>query len=73
MKKILLTIAFALIVSIGFSQTVNPHTEKVHSYKKKNGTHVAGYTKTAPNHTTKDNYSHKGNTNPRTGKRGYKK
>jgi len=46
---------------------------RVHSYNKKNGNHVQTYRRTTPNHTTKDNYSHKGNTNPYTGKKGYKK
>ncbi len=46
---------------------------RVRTYHKKNGTAVQSYKRTSPNHTTKDNYSHKGNTNPYTGKRGYKK
>ncbi|MGP8216230.1 MAG: hypothetical protein ACLQQ4_11735 [Bacteroidia bacterium] len=46
---------------------------KVHSYNKKNGTHVDSYNRTKPNKTKTDNYSSKGNTNPYTGKKGYKK
>lgn len=41
-------------------------------YTKKDGTHVDGYMKTAPNSTEKDNFSTKGNTNPYTGKEGTK-
>jgi hypothetical protein len=48
-------------------------SEKVRGYRKKNGTTVHSYRKTTPNSTKKDNYSHKGNTNPYTGKKGYKK
>ncbi len=44
----------------------------VHSYVRRDGTYVQGHYRTAPNNTTVDNYSHKGNVNPYTGKRGYK-
>jgi hypothetical protein len=46
---------------------------KVHGYTKKDGTHVESYHRTKSDGTTKNNYSHKGNTNPYTGKKGTKK
>ena len=46
--------------------------EHVRGYTKKDGTHVDGYMKTAPNSTEKDNFSTRGNTNPYTGKEGTK-
>jgi outer membrane protein assembly factor BamE (lipoprotein component of BamABCDE complex) len=45
----------------------------VNGYTKKDGTYVAPYTRTSPNHTKSDNYSTKGNVNPYTGKEGTKK
>jgi hypothetical protein len=41
----------------------------VRGYTKKNGTHVQGYKRTAPNGTARDNYSTKGNVNPYTARR----
>ena len=49
------------------------HADHVNGYTKKDGTYVAPYERTAPNGTTSDNYSHEGNVNPYTGKKGYKK
>lgn len=45
----------------------------VRGYTKKNGTYVKPYYRTKSNKTRLDNWSHKGNTNPFTGKQGYKK
>ena len=69
----ILTFIAALFLSVSLSAQVNPHSTKVHSYNKKGGTHVQSYRRTTSNHTTKDNYSHKGNANPYTGKKGYSK
>jgi len=44
----------------------------VHGYIRKNGTYVAPYHATNPNHTRNDNYSTQGNVNPYTGKAGTK-
>ena len=44
----------------------------VRGYTKKDGTYVAPHERTAPNHTTLDNYSTKGNVNPYTGQPGTK-
>ena len=40
-------------------------------YTRSDGTVVQGHYRSRPNSTTLDNYSHKGNINPYTGKRGY--
>lgn len=40
-------------------------------YIRSDGTVVQGHYRSRPNSTTLDNYSHKGNINPYTGKRGY--
>lgn len=45
----------------------------VHGYYRRNGTYVQGYHRTVPNGTSYDNYSHAGNINPWTGKKGHKK
>lgn len=47
-------------------------SSKVHSYNKKDGTHVESYHRTKADKTERNNYSSKGNTNPYTGKKGYK-
>ena len=41
--------------------------------RRNNGTRVHSHERTMPNKTKKDNYSHSGNTNPNTGRKGYKK
>jgi hypothetical protein len=45
----------------------------VRGYSKRSGTYVMPHYRTSPNHTKYDNWSTKGNTNPYTGKKGYKK
>ena len=52
---------------------VNSQNHSIHGYTKKDGTHVAPSHATNPNSTRRDNYTHKGNTNPYTGKEGAKK
>ncbi len=86
MKKILLLIYFLSISSflLANSAYAKTHVQKsnsqcnsgevyVRGYTRKNGTHVHSYCRTAPNHTTCDNYSTKGNINPHTNKRGTKR
>ncbi len=46
------------------------HPVQVKGYTKKNGTYVHSYRRTAPNRTKQDNWSHKGNVNPDTGRAG---
>ena len=50
----------------GGSHSVRGHTTK-------NGTYVAPTRATNPDHSKANNYSHKGNVNPYTGKAGTKK
>ena len=72
MKNLLLTLSFAFVSLIGYSQTTNPKTEHIHGYIKSNGTYVEPHYQTKPNKTTKDNWSTKGNTNFETEKSGTK-
>lgn len=61
-----------LAVNTVFAQ-VNPSSTRVKTYRKSDGTVVETHRRTQANRTTKDNYSHTGNTNPWNGKKGYKK
>lgn len=45
----------------------------VDGYTRSDGTYVQGHHRTAPNGTTADNYSTRGNVNPYTGERGTKR
>lgn len=65
--KLILVLACA----IGFS--ANARSTRVRGYVTKNGRYVAPHEKTTPNKTKLDNFSHKGNINPYTGKKGTKK
>ena len=51
---------------------VNSQNHDSRGYTKKDGTYVAPSHATNPNATTHDNYTHKGNVNPHTGKEGEK-
>lgn len=51
---------------------VNSSSHSVRGHVTKNGTYVAPSRATNPNKTRRDNYSHKGNVNPHTGKEGTK-
>jgi len=68
MKKAFLFIVFLFAAATSFAQS----TVYVEGYTKSNGTYVQGYHRTAPNSTTLDNYSTKGNYNPYTGSYGTK-
>ena len=68
MKKAFLFILFLFAIANSFAQSV----VYVHGYTRSNGTYVQGYYRTAPNSTTLDNYSTKGNYNPYTGSYGTK-
>jgi hypothetical protein len=80
MKNALIVIAAAL--GICSSTTVlakgNSHSHSsgsshsVSGHVTKNGTYVAPHHATNPNSTKSDNWSHKGNVNPYTGKEGTK-
>jgi hypothetical protein len=64
MKRILVALLALLVIGTAGAQV------HVRGYFKKNGTYVAPYTRSAPNHSTLDNYSTRGNYNPYTGKAG---
>jgi hypothetical protein len=75
-KKLSILFILASLISVqllpagsAFARS-NPHSTYVHGYHRSNGTYVKGYHRTVANHTTKDNYSHKGNYNPWTHKYG---
>jgi len=64
--------AMLLVLPISLAAQSKSHSTSVHSYTKKSGTTVQSYHRSNANSTQKDNYSAKGNTNPYTGKKGYK-
>lgn len=73
------SIAFALagLVASTFlcSESVNSQSRRsrdvsVDGYYRRNGTYVAPYIRTSPNHTRDDNYSTRGNINPYTLEKG---
>lgn len=66
--KRLFVVMLALIS--GFASAASSHSIRGHITKK--GTYVAPSHATNPNKSTRDNYSHKGNVNPYTGKTGKK-
>ena len=51
---------------------VNSSSHSVSGHTTKNGAYVAPSHATNPNSTKRDNYGHKGNVNPHTGKEGTK-
>lgn len=67
MKTILSAIAIVALTSTAATAQV-----QVKSHVRKDGTYVPAHTRSSPNSTTSDNWSTKGNTNPRTGKAGTK-
>ncbi len=74
MKKLLLILAISLFGFISLGVPTSVHAKvRVHGYYKKSGKYVAPYFRTNRNKTKLDNWSHKGNINPYTGKKGYSK
>lgn len=67
MKRIFTALACIAFLAISvFAQG----TTHVRGTTRKNGTYVAPHERTKPNKTKLDNWSTKGNVNPRTGRRG---
>lgn len=64
MKHAIIILA-ALLAAPVFAKTTS-------GYIKKDGTYVAPYQSSKPNHTERDNYGTKGNLNPYTSKAGTK-
>jgi hypothetical protein len=74
MKKlaVLSVLGFLLLGLFGFTSSSEALT-RVKGYTKKNGTYVMPSYRTSPNKIKFDNFSTKGNYNPYSGKKGYKK
>jgi len=70
MKKI---ICISLALLLGLSSAIAAANVSVDGYTKKNGTYVAPHQRTSPDSSFHNNWSTKGNSNPYTGKKGYKK
>lgn len=62
MKALFLTLTIALLALPAFARDVY-----VDGYTRKDGTHVQGHYRSAPDNTVTNNYSYQGNTNPHTG------
>ena len=70
MKTSFIVLTTALL-SLGMT-TNAAAADKVRGYVRKDGTYVAPYTRSTRDSTPYNNYSTKGNSNPYTGKKGYK-
>lgn len=68
--KLITTLLLSVLLSLSFIAQADSY---VRGYYKKDGTYVAPHYRSSPNQYKYDNYSSKGNTNPYTGKRGYKR
>ena len=66
--KFFLCVLLSVLPFLSFSSDVY-----VQGYTRKDGTHVEGYYRSAPNSTTSDNFSTYGNINPYTGELGTKR
>ena len=60
-------LAAAILAATALSAIAQTH---VQGYTRKDGTYVAPYVRTAPDHTNLNNYSTQGNYNPYTGSAG---
>lgn len=69
LKKMTIVLA-CLFGLINQAHATSNHNTK--GYTKKDGTYVKGHRATNPNHTQRDNWSSKPNSNPYTGKKGSK-
>lgn len=68
MKKFFILLAF--VFALGISNAEAKYQRGY--YKPSTGKYVSGHFKTSSDYTRYNNYSTKGNTNPYTGKKGYK-
>jgi len=77
MKKLLFAfgLALALVTApvLAKKNALGGGSHSVKGHVKKDGTYVQPHHATDPNHTQRDNWSSKPNTNPYTGKPGTKK
>ena len=67
MKTLILTLSLVILSSAAFAKDVY-----VRGHHRSDGTYVQSHRRSSPNHTSYDNWSTKGNTNPYTGKEGTK-
>lgn len=67
MKGILVLVA---AMALAWASQADARDVRVRGYFKKDGTYVAPHYRSAPNRTTLDNYSTRGNYNPHTGQPG---
>jgi hypothetical protein len=65
-------IAVGIALAIASTLACAKGSHAVRGHVKKDGTYVAPHRATNPNNKKTDNYSHKGNVNPHTGKEGTK-
>lgn len=72
MRAATLAAATALALSMAFTAAHAKSSHSVRGHVTKKGTYVAPHHKTNPDNRRSNNYSHKGNTNPHTGKQGTK-
>lgn len=72
MKRFFVTVTIILVGFLVFS-SVPVEAARVRGHIRGNGTYVEPHYRSSPNSFKGDNYSSWGNTNPYTGKRGYKK
>lgn len=70
MLRTVLLALICLAQSVAVEAATGHH--RVRGYTKSDGTHVRSHSKTNPNHTQKNNWSSKPNTNPFTRKPGTK-
>jgi opacity protein-like surface antigen len=71
MKK-LIALALSALLLFTFAGSASAAT-RVHGYTKKNGTYVAPHYRSDRDSSFYNNWSTKGNVNPYTGKKGYKR
>ena len=67
MFKLWLSVCVTVLIAMPFSADAQVSVE---GYYRSNGTYVQPHMRSAPNNTTADNWSTKGNVNPFTGKQG---
>lgn len=70
LRFILILLSLFFFCKIVSSQ-VNPNHIWIDGYQRSDGSYVKGHYKTSPNHTNRDNFTTKPNTNPYTGEKGY--
>lgn len=73
--KLLLIFCFVTVSNPIFSRGSGGHSSYVHikGHTTKKGQYISPHNRMAPNKNKNDNWSHKGNINPFTGKKGTKK